>query len=104
MSGIIRSLSAEFFTRTPQLRSRRGAPDLEFYEQIGRTNFQLVSSHATARRCELNDVFEGLADRFRDVRLALNQLSDQLLNLDEGDANLLSVIPRFLTQGHKGSQ
>jgi hypothetical protein len=36
-----------------------------------------------ARRCELNDVFEGLADRFREVRLALNQLSDQLLNLDE---------------------
>jgi hypothetical protein len=36
-----------------------------------------------ARRCELDDVFEGLADRFRDVRLALNQLSDQLLNLDE---------------------
>jgi len=24
-----------------------------------------------------------LADRFREVRLALNQLSDQLLNLDE---------------------
>jgi len=28
-------------------------------------------------------VFEGLADRFRDVRLALNQLSDRLLNLDD---------------------
>jgi hypothetical protein len=26
-----------------------------------------------------------LADRFRDVRLALNQLADRLLNLDEGD-------------------
>jgi hypothetical protein len=39
----------------------------------------------------LNDVFEGLADRFRDVRLALNQLSDQLLTLDDGDANLLQV-------------
>ena len=78
------------FHENTQLRSRRGAPDLEFYEQIGRTNFQLVSSHATARRCELNDVFEGLADRFRDVRLALNQLSDQLLNLDEdGSASLL---------------
>ena len=71
------------FHENTQLRSRRGGPDLEFYEQIGRTNFQLVSSHATARRCELNDVFEGLADRFRDVRLALNQLSDQLLNLDD---------------------
>ena len=64
-------------------RSLRGGPDIEFYEQVGRTNYQLVASHAVARRCELDDVFEGLADRFRDVRLALNQLSDQLLNLDD---------------------
>jgi len=66
-----------------QRRSLRGGPDLKFYEQVGRTNYQLVASHAVARRCELDDVFEGLADRFRDVRLALNQLSDQLLNLDD---------------------
>jgi len=66
-----------------QRRSLRGGPDIEFYEQVGRTSYQLVASHAVARRCELDDVFEGLADRFRDVRLALNQLSDQLLNLDD---------------------
>src|SRR5215468_7105043 len=66
-----------------QRRSLRGGPDIKFYEQVGRTNYQLVSSHVVARRCELDDVFEGLADRYREVRLALNQLSDQLLNLDE---------------------
>ena len=66
-----------------QRGSLRGGPDLKFYEQVGRTNYQLVASHAVARRCELDDVFEGLADRFRDVRLALNQLSDRLLNLDD---------------------
>ena len=71
------------FHENTQHRSRRGAPDLAFYEQIGRTNYQLVSSHATARRCELSDVYEGLADHFHKVRLALNQLSDRLLNLDE---------------------
>jgi hypothetical protein len=71
------------FHENTQRRSLRGGPDVRFYEQIGRTNYQLVSSHATARRCELNDVFEELADRFRDVRLALNRLSDQLLNLDD---------------------
>jgi len=68
-----------------QRRSLRGAPDIGFYENIGRRNYHLVASHATARRCELNDVFAALADRFRDVRLALNQLADRLLNLDEGD-------------------
>ncbi len=71
------------FHENTQRRSLRGGPDIKFYEQVGRTNYQLVASHAVARRCELDDVFEGLADRFREVRLALNQLSDQLLNLDD---------------------
>ncbi|HEY4283373.1 MAG TPA: hypothetical protein VGM62_09940 [Chthoniobacterales bacterium] len=71
------------FHENTQRRSLRGGPNVRFYEEIGRTNYQLVSSHATARRCELDDVFEKLADLFHDVRLALNRLSDQLLNLDE---------------------
>jgi hypothetical protein len=77
------------FHENTQHRSRRGAPDLAFYEQVGRTNYQLVASHSTARRCELNEVFEELADRFHEVRLALNHLSDELLNLDDnGSASL----------------
>ena len=71
------------FHENAKRRCERGGPDLKFYEQVGRTNYQLVAAHATARRCELNDVFEELAARFRDVRLALNQLSDRLLNLDD---------------------
>jgi hypothetical protein len=71
------------FHENTQRRSLRGGPDVKFYERIGRANYQLVASHATARRCELDDVFEELADRFREVRLALNRLSDQLLNLDD---------------------
>ena len=79
------------FHENTQRRSLRGGPDLRFYEQIGRTNYQLLASHATARRCELNDVFGELADRFRDVRLALNQLSDQLLNLDDESFGSISL-------------
>ncbi len=71
------------FHENTQRRSLRGGPDMKFYEQIGRTNFELVASNATARRCELDDVFEEMADRFREVRIALNHLSDQLLNLDD---------------------
>ncbi len=76
------------FHENTQRRSLRGAPDIEFYERIGRTNYQLLASHATARRCELNDVYEGLSERFHEVRLALNQLSDQLLNFDEPNSYL----------------
>jgi hypothetical protein len=79
------------FHENTQRRSLRGGPDLRFYEQIGRTNYQLLASHVVARRCELNDVFGELADRFRDVRLALNQLSDQLLNLDDDGSGSLSL-------------
>ena len=73
------------FHENTQRRSLRGGPDIGFYENLGRRNYHLLSSHATARRCELDDVYAELADRFRDVRLALNQLADRLLNLDEGD-------------------
>jgi hypothetical protein len=71
------------FHENTQRRSLRGAPDLAFYEQVGRTNYQLVASHAAARRCDLSDVYEELADRFREIRCALNHLSNSLLNLDE---------------------
>jgi hypothetical protein len=71
------------FHENTHRRSLRGGPDVEFYEQIGRANYQVVASHATARRCELDDVFGELAGRFRDIRCALNRLSDQLLNLDD---------------------
>ncbi|MEP6936472.1 MAG: hypothetical protein ABI871_00215 [Chthoniobacterales bacterium] len=78
------------FHENTKHRVSRGGPDLSFYEQIGRTNYQLVSSHAAARRCELGDVYEQLAERFREVRLALNDLSDRLLNLnDDLTASLL---------------
>ena len=71
------------FHENTQRRTSRGGPGLRFYEDVGRTNYQFLAGHETARRCELNDVFESLADRFHDVRVALNDLSDRLLNLDE---------------------
>jgi hypothetical protein len=78
------------FHENTHRRGRRGGPDIQFYEQVGRTNYELVASHKTARRCELNDVFENLADRFHEVRLALNDLSDRLLNLDDNvDSSLI---------------
>ena len=71
------------FHENTQRRSLRGGPDIGFYEQIGRRNYHLLSSDATARRCELNDVYAELADRFHEIRVALNELSDRLLHLDE---------------------
>ena len=75
------------FRESIERRSKRGAPDFSYYEEMGRMNYNVVASHAVARSCDLADIFKALAERFRDVRLALNRLSDSLINIDD-DAHL----------------
>jgi len=70
------------FHENAQRRCARGGPNLAFYEQIGSRSYQLVANDATARRCQLNDIYEELASRFREVRVALNHLAEELINLD----------------------
>ena len=64
-------------------RSRRGAPGCSFYEEMGRASYRAVASHQVARHWGLTDVFNGLADQFHEVRIALNQLAERLMNLDD---------------------
>jgi hypothetical protein len=65
-------------------RMERGAPDFSFYEGLGRSNYRLVADHSVARSWGLTDTFDALAERFREIRLALNDLSDRLLHIDRG--------------------
>jgi hypothetical protein len=78
------------FHETVQHRSQRGAPDVGYYEDLGRSSFRAAAGHQVARSCALSGVFETLAEGFRDIRLALNHLSDSLLHLDSASAPLLS--------------
>ncbi|HEY6169820.1 MAG TPA: hypothetical protein VI454_17405 [Verrucomicrobiae bacterium] len=78
-------LSGVFPERIRFRAESRGFPDLSYYEQLGRTNFRAASDHRLARRCELADVYATLSDRFRETRLALNDISDRLFSL--GDPN-----------------
>lgn len=71
------------FRESVEHRSRRGAPNFSFYEDIGRMNYHVVANHSVARSCDLADVFAALADHFREVRMALNSLSDRMLNIDD---------------------
>jgi hypothetical protein len=77
------------FHETVEHRSQRGAPDMGYYEDLGRSNYHLAAGHQVARTCALSEVFEQLADGFRDIRLALNRLSDSLLHLDNAVPPLL---------------
>jgi hypothetical protein len=77
------------FRDSVESRAQRGAPDLSFYEEMGRSNFRAAADHHVARTAALTPVFEQLAHSFRDVRGALNRLSDSLLHLDEGPGHEL---------------
>jgi hypothetical protein len=65
-------------------RAQRGAPDMIFYEDMGRASYRAAAGHHVARSVALDDVYEQLSDSFREVRCALNHLSDSLLHLSEG--------------------
>ena len=78
------------FHDTVQSRSQRGAPDVQFYEEVGRSNFRVAAGHEVARSWELSGVFEMLSSGFHEARLALNRLSTSLLHLDAAPAALRS--------------
>jgi hypothetical protein len=74
------------FPESIERRSRRGAPDTSYYEEIGRASFRVAAQHRVARECQLAEIFQRLADEFRRVRLALNDLAQRLINLDDDSA------------------
>ena len=50
---------------------------------MGRTSYLAAARHEAARHRGLTDVFNELAEGFHEIRLALNQLADRLLNLGD---------------------
>jgi hypothetical protein len=58
---------------------RRGGPDLDYYEEMGRKGFQLAAGHRLADDHGLSTLFATAADRFGLLRSALNDVSDSLL-------------------------
>jgi hypothetical protein len=71
------------FHENVQHRTSRGAPDIEFYEQMGSQNFRAVVDHTVARSCELSRIFDDLSRHFHEVRRALNRVADSMLSLEE---------------------
>ena len=65
----------DFITHRVQ---RRGAPPLSYYDQLGAAGFRMAAASDLALRHGLGDLFLSAADRFQDVRSALNSLSDTL--------------------------
>ena len=74
------------FPESIERRSRRGAPDAAYYEEVGRSSFRLASRHPVAHECQLAEIFQHLSEEFRRVRLALNDLAERLINVDDDSA------------------
>ena len=55
---------------------RRGAPGLEYFDDLGAVGFRTAAGNEIAMRHGLGDLFLNAAERFRDVRTALNTLAD----------------------------
>lgn len=71
-------LSGLFPDLIEQRRWRRGGPDMEYYEDMGRRGFQLAADHRIAQEHGLDTLFREVAERFPLVRVALNGVSDTL--------------------------
>ena len=50
-------------------------------------NYNVVANTRWRASCDLADVFKALADRFREIRQALNCMSESLINIDD-DAHI----------------
>lgn len=59
-------------------RWRRGGPNLDYYEDLGRRGFRLAADHQVAKEHGLAPLFSEAAERFPRLRLALNRVSDTL--------------------------
>jgi hypothetical protein len=60
-------------------RRRRGAPDLDYFEAMGRQGFQRAAAHELAAAQGLAPVYLAAGERFRTLRIALNRVSDAFL-------------------------
>jgi len=60
---------------------RRGAPDVNYYEQVVVSHLQAAGNHALAGEFELDDVLLGLSEAFRPVRRAMNYTLREYLSL-----------------------
>ena len=66
-------------------RDRRAAPGARYYESLGSASYRIAGGHHLAERYELRPVFHGLSDRFHTARMALNDLADRLVWLEDRD-------------------
>ncbi len=77
---------------------RRGAPSIEFYEDVGASSYRLASDHQMARVHMLAEIYRSISEQFRDIRLALNRLADLHIHIEGA-----SGAEKLLLSGDEGA-
>lgn len=80
---------------------RRGAPGIEYYEEMGATGYALAADTADAESYGLDGLYRSCSRSFPALRVALNHISDRYLFPRKGDPIdrlLRQVADRFRTR------
>jgi len=74
-------------------RSRKGGPDLPYYDELGRQGYRLAAEHRLAEHFGVAPIYRAAADRFPTLRVAFNRLSDRVFfpNITTPDKILRNV-------------
>jgi len=72
-------LSGLFPERIAARQLRRGGPDVAYYENLGGRGYAEASEHHLAERIGLEEILRSAAERAHEIRVALNQVSEQLI-------------------------
>ncbi len=60
----------------------KSAPDIEYYERLGKSHYRIASTHQLAYKYELSTILADLSSYYHRIRLALNDLSKRLVFLE----------------------
>lgn len=72
-------LSGVFPDYIESRKHRHGGPDLGYYEDMGKRGYELAAEHRLASRYGMRELYAAVAERFPQLRLALNRVSDRFL-------------------------
>jgi len=72
-------LSGLFPDHVEHRRWRRGGPNLDYYEEMGRRGYEAAARHRFAHEYGIDSLLGRVAERFPVLRLALNRISDTIL-------------------------
>ena len=72
-------LGGMFPDHVEERHTRRGGPDLDYYDEMGQKGFALAAQHRLAKQYGMESLYEAASQGFPRIRAALNHVSDRFL-------------------------